>query len=64
MAATVKKNYRRLRSGVLAAGFHGLSAWARSRGYPPTTVYSAARGERSSGRAVKIIKELEELTNA
>ena len=59
------KRYRQLRGAVLARGFHSLSEWAKSRNYPPTTVYSAARGDRPKGQvSQKIIKELESLSHA
>lgn len=59
------KRYRQYRGAVLAQGFHSLSAWAKSRNYPPTTVYTAARGERPNGNvSQKIINELEGLLHA
>lgn len=66
MSAPVKnKRYSQYRGAVVALGFSGLSAWAKSRKYPATTVYSSARGERPKGKiSRKITKELEALIHA
>lgn len=60
MSAKVKRNYRDLRARLIEKGTT-LSGWAREYGYPLTTVYGAARGERSGVKATHIRKQLEAL---
>lgn len=50
--------YQELRWRLLRRGF-SLRGWALKQGYPVTTVYSAARGERIGVRSMRIARELE-----
>lgn len=62
MNIRVNKKYRAMRGGVLLAGFDSLAHWAKSKGFPVTTVYSAASGQRPNGKkSATIVKQLEEL---
>lgn len=63
MPKKVNRNYQQLRARLIHKGTN-LSRWAKSHGYPSTTVYLAARGERGGVRAVHIKKELEEYASA
>lgn len=60
MSAKVNNNYRELRARLIEKG-NTLSSWARAHGYPLTTVYGAARGQRSGVKAIRIRKQLEQL---
>jgi gp16 family phage-associated protein len=51
------KNYQRLRSKLIARGFT-LRSWALKNGFPPNTVYGAARGQRSGVKATLIRNRL------
>lgn len=57
------QNYDQLRAALIRRGY-SLRSWAATAGYPVTTVYGAARGERSGIKAVKIRTELEEFAYA
>lgn len=63
MPAKVNRNYQHLRAALIGKG-DNLSVWARRRGYPLTTVYLAARGERSGIKATRIKRELEDYAYA
>lgn len=67
MSAEYKKKstvrYGQLRSRLIAKGTN-INRWAAEHGYPPTTVYDAARGSRAGIEAVKIKRLLEEFANA
>lgn len=56
-------SYNDLRSALIARGMY-LTTWAVKRGYPYTTVVSAAKGERKGVKSSKIRRELEETANA
>lgn len=45
-AKNVNPEYMKLRSSLLDAGYT-ISSWARENGYPVTTVFDAAKGNRS-----------------
>jgi hypothetical protein len=55
--------YHALRARLIERGTN-LWRWAELRGYPYTTVVGAARGDRAGIKSVKILRELEEFTNA
>jgi hypothetical protein len=59
MTRNVNLNYSMLRARIVSHGTT-LSRWARKKGYPATTVYGAAKGERSGIKAVRIRRQLEQ----
>lgn len=59
MSRPATDKYQRVRGALLFKGL-SLRAWARGRGYNPSTVYMAARGERSGVKAARIMRDLEE----
>lgn len=63
MPATVNKKYRKLRINLIHRGTT-IRRWALEKGYPPTTVYDAIKGNRAGVEAVRIKTELEEYANA
>ncbi|HYE33526.1 MAG TPA: hypothetical protein VEH27_19045 [Methylomirabilota bacterium] len=62
MPKKVNQKYQNLRAKLLKRGTN-LSRWAASHGYPITTVYGAARGERAGIKATEIRLKLETLAN-
>ena len=62
MSNKAKRNYTRLRARLIAQGTN-LKRFAELRGYPMTTVYGAARGDRAGVEAVRILRELQEFPN-
>lgn len=56
------KNYKRLGTQLVQRGTN-FRRWAMDKNYPVTTVYGAARGERSGIVATKIKRELEAFIN-
>jgi hypothetical protein len=59
MPRNVNLNYSLLRARMIGHGTT-LSRWARKKGYPITTVYGAARGERAGIQATRIRRQLEQ----
>jgi hypothetical protein len=51
------KKYQAIRSALIAKGTN-LKRWAEDNEYPVTTVYGAAKGERSGIVSTKIRKRL------
>jgi gp16 family phage-associated protein len=49
-----------LRAALIEAGFT-VSSWARANGYPPTTVFDAAKGTRAGVETMRIRRKLKEL---
>jgi hypothetical protein len=58
--ASLNLDYLRYRAGLLHAG-HTLASFARTFGYRPQTVYSAAKGRRHGIQAIRIRKHIETL---
>ena len=53
----VKPDYNQLRADLVSRGLN-ISSWARMKGYRASSVYSAARGERTGRKSLRIVKEL------
>jgi gp16 family phage-associated protein len=59
-AKKASPTYRMLRAALIEAGFT-VSSWARANGYPPTTVFDAAKGTRAGVETMRIRRKLKEL---
>lgn len=63
MALNASQKYARLRAKLLTRGYT-VRQWALEQGFPPTTAYSALRGDRKGPISISIIQRLEECFNA
>lgn len=59
----VKCKYRAIRVALMGHGLT-LRSWAAANGYPASTVYDAARGERHGRTSQRIREQLSALIDA
>lgn len=61
MRKDANTKYRQLRAKLIRKGTN-ITQWAKERGYPATSVYSAAQGYRTGIKSIRILQELEAFT--